>query len=105
MMPLYDWVCAALLVGSMAGTILAGACAIEQRSQRQAQQRRAEEAEMWADEYQRQACELQQQIARLQRQRDRQQALYAALVQERLAASAPIVAYSRRGKNDERGGA
>jgi len=41
----------------------------------------------------------------LQRQRDRQQALYAALVQERLAASAPIVAYSLRGRNDERGGA
>lgn len=105
MMPLYDLVLAVLLFGSVSGAILAGAYAIEQRGLRQAEQRRAEEAEMWADEYQRQACELQQQIARLQRQRDRQQALYAALVQERLAASAPIVAYSLRGRNDERGGA
>lgn len=87
----YDWVIAAITVGSLTGAILAGAYAIEQRRQRQVQHRRAEEAEMWlmlADE---EVAVLRQRLAALERRNRSLQQMYAALVQERLAASAPLL--------------
>lgn len=62
------------------------------------QRKRAEVAELWAEEYQRQACEFQQRLMSLERQRDNLRMLYASLVRERLAASAPIVEYYARRK-------
>lgn len=90
-MAYYNWVIAVIAVGSLTGAILAVAYAIKQRRQRQAQQRRAEEAEMWlmlADE---EVAVLRQRLAALERRNRSLQQMYAALVQERLAASAPLL--------------
>lgn len=76
----YDWVIAAITVGSLTGAILAGAYAIEQRSQRQAQQRRAEEAEMWLMPADEEVVALRQRLAAQQRRNRSLQQMYAALL-------------------------
>jgi hypothetical protein len=97
-MSFYDWAIAITVAASMTTAVVAVGYAIQQRRQRQAEQHRAEMAEMWAEEYQRQACDFQQQIAGLERQRDNLRMLYASLVRERLAWSMPIVEYYARRK-------